>query len=577
MPEHVIKRLTFSLQFPVRDQAVQLQHEVTDIYRRGIEPLLDERFSRLADADADYRIEKLELDLGRINPENLRNDMVERVARQLENIVEDGRSCAAYLVPKQERQLDLFRHFIETGTSPWWAGKLGKHELERLVEQLCIDYPDELGRLLPDLVRDGNKIKRLVNQFSDKSLSLISRLYLPESEVDRLVLLLRDTETLFAELKRRDGDPASAHRGRLPGAEPGSGRANHPGHASSPTLPDDDYHVHAARHLQEIDTLPGRIELRTHYWSNILSGFFHGPAGSFNPRRALRETIASLTGGRYGAGRRLLARLGEAAASSADRHHSFSTALAELVNKLLADSVPGKEVVAGEFTGNPLPARHTGVPATEHKVAAHARTDTVAGNALPVDARNRLPGTGEAAAAGRTRARDTFTDADEDYVHNAGLAILWPYLPRFFTHLGLADGNSFIDNLAAERAVLLLQRIVEPDLEIPESLLSLNKLLCGLELHRPLPAEFTPTEREQGECDALFRALQLHWNILADMSAGQIRANFLRRQGILRPCAGNWQLQVESRTLDILMQKLPWPIGVVKLPWMDYAILVHWG
>ena len=173
--------------------------------------------------------------------------------------------------------------------------------------------------------------------------------------------------------------------------------------------------------------------------------------------------------------------------------------------------------------------------------------------------------------------RDPFTDSNEDYIYNAGLVILWPYLPRLFLNLGMVDNDNFINMDAAERAALLLQYLVEPDTEMPESLLSLNKLLCGFELSWPLPAGFTPTEREQGECDALLEAVTCHWDVLKNMSFERVRLDFFQRQGVLRARAGNWLLQVEQQTHDILMQKLPWPMGVVKLPWMDCALLVDWG
>ena len=49
---------------------------------------------------------------------------------------------------------------------------------------------------------------------------------------------------------------------------------------------------------------------------------------------------------------------------------------------------------------------------------------------------------------------DPFTDADEDHVYNAGLVILWPYLPRLFRNLEMIDDNNFVDVDTAERAAL---------------------------------------------------------------------------------------------------------------------------
>ena len=549
MPQHVIKRLTFRLHFPARDQAVQLEHEIIDIYRYRIEQLLDECFSGLAGADTECRFERLELDLGDIRPENLAAEIPKRVSRQLVKIAGNSHNYTAETVATQERQFTLFRYFLETGTLPWWAEKFDKQALEQLLEQLCVNYPAELKALMPDVLRDGGTARRLVNQFSDKCLSHIGRLYLPENKVSLAVLWLRDAEALFAELKRLENERSISPHARLPAGGPVSGGMRRSIEHASPVPPDNldrNYGIGVSGRLPEFDTIADAAKLREHYWRNILSGLAHGMPGGFNPATALQETIVSITGGNYGATRRLLAVLVEAAGLPAQRHHKFSTPLPDLINKLRAG-------------------------------LAAAGVDSGTESDLTSGARAKKPETGEDAANTRTPVRDPFTDADEDFIHNAGLVIFWPYLPRFFTNLGLADGNSFIDDLAAQRAVFLLQNLVAPDPETPESLLSMNKLLCGLDLQRSLPAGFTPTESEQDECAALFAALKLHWNVLAGMSAERIRTDFLQREGILRPCSGNWQLQVENRVQDILVQRLPWPIGVVKLPWMDYAILVHWG
>lgn len=547
MPQHVIKQLTFRLHFPVRDRAVQLEHEIVRIYHHRIERLLDECFARLGGADTEYRIERLELDLGNLTSANLAAEMSRRISQELANVADSSQVRAAKTVSRRERQFALFRYFIETGSLPWWAGKLDKRALEQLLEQLCIHSPAELGRVMPELFREGDAARRLVKQFSDTCLSRICRLYLPENKVRLALLWLRDAQALFAALNRQESVRSNRPAVRSPAGAPVSG-AMLPGDEDTSSAASDrqgsGYVTGASRRLHW--PVPGTDRLREQYWLNVLSGLVRGTAGGFSPGSALQETLVALAHGNYDVYRRLLAGLAEAAAAPGQQPRGFGTPLPDLLHELITGAAAA---AAEEGTGNIPGAR----------------------------AREKTPGIQDAASTRRAPARDPFTDTDEDYIHNAGLVILWPYLPGFFTRLGLADGNGFIDDAAAERAVLLLQYLVAPHPEIPEALLSLNKLLCGLESQRPLPAEYSPTERELDECDALFRALKLHWNVLANMSVDRIRTDFLQREGILRPCSGNWQLRVENQVQDILVKKLPWPIGVVKLPWMDYAILVHWG
>jgi len=63
---------------------------------------------------------------------------------------------------------------------------------------------------------------------------------------------------------------------------------------------------------------------------------------------------------------------------------------------------------------------------------------------------------------------------------DAGLIILWPFLPRFFRSLGLLEDKQFVDEAAAHRAAGLLQYLADGQPEAPEYLLIFNKILCGL-------------------------------------------------------------------------------------------------
>jgi hypothetical protein len=55
-----------------------------------------------------------------------------------------------------------------------------------------------------------------------------------------------------------------------------------------------------------------------------------------------------------------------------------------------------------------------------------------------------------------------------------------------------------------------------------------------------------------------------------------LRETFLQRLGKLSPTDHGWLLQVEQKAVDFLLNRLPWGIGVIKLPWMDEKIFVEW-
>ena len=171
---------------------------------------------------------------------------------------------------------------------------------------------------------------------------------------------------------------------------------------------------------------------------------------------------------------------------------------------------------------------------------------------------------------------DPFSESEEIYIQNAGLILLWPFLTRFFETLNLLQVNQFTEPQANKRAVLLLQYLVDTSTEIPEHLLPLNKLLCGLNLLDPIEASLDITASEQTECNSLLLAVIHHWSALKSTTPAGFRHAFLQRAGILRLYNGYWLLQAERETYDVLLDQLPWSIRVVKLPWTPEMLSVEW-
>ncbi len=170
-----------------------------------------------------------------------------------------------------------------------------------------------------------------------------------------------------------------------------------------------------------------------------------------------------------------------------------------------------------------------------------------------------------------------FNNTNEIYIDNGGSILLHSFLNSFFQTIGLVQKKCFINSAAAERAVLLIQYLVEATTEPPEHSLPLNKVLCGIDILEPVEATLDITEQEQSECEALLTAVIQNWSILKNTSIEGLRQAFLQRKGILRIRDGNWLLQVEPETYDVLLEQLPWSINIIKLPWMNNVLYVQWS
>lgn len=162
------------------------------------------------------------------------------------------------------------------------------------------------------------------------------------------------------------------------------------------------------------------------------------------------------------------------------------------------------------------------------------------------------------------------------YVEHAGLVLLHPFLPRFFTGLGIVNEDRL---LQPERALCLLHYLATGQPVAPEYELVLPKILCGIPLPEPVSDDETALSApEKEEAIALLEAVIGHWDALRNSSCDELRGAFLVRPGkVSLRDDGDWLLQVEAQACDILLDQLPWGLSMVKLPWMEGMLRVEWG
>jgi hypothetical protein len=167
-------------------------------------------------------------------------------------------------------------------------------------------------------------------------------------------------------------------------------------------------------------------------------------------------------------------------------------------------------------------------------------------------------------------------DIGECFIDNAGLVILSPFLQQLFNNLKLSRKKQFRSEEAQVRAVLLSQFLVTGRTKIAEHELPLNKIICGYPLEKTLPCEFEPTAEETEQCDELFKSVLGYWEALKSTSVEALRNTYVVRNGKLVDKNEYFLLQVEYKAFDVMLQFLPWSIGVIYLPWMKKRLMVEW-
>lgn len=165
-------------------------------------------------------------------------------------------------------------------------------------------------------------------------------------------------------------------------------------------------------------------------------------------------------------------------------------------------------------------------------------------------------------------------------VKNAGLVLVSSYIPLLFQRLGLVEAlgkKENPDHTAAYNAVHYLQYIVTGFCNTGEHLLTLNKLLCGVPLLCPVPGEIEMPDTHKTLISEMLLAIIGHWAAIGTCSINGFRGNWLVRDGLLTEQNDKWELTVEKRSYDILMNKSPFSFSIIKYPWMAMPLHVNWS
>jgi hypothetical protein len=228
---------------------------------------------------------------------------------------------------------------------------------------------------------------------------------------------------------------------------------------------------------------------------------------------------------------------------------------------------PGAAVPAGVSTELARLLRQSTLPTTRQEPAAFDNESTVPPRTTPTE-------------FGRT----PFSETDTVCVENSGLVLLWPFLGHFFEHLGLMTERitpqarilQFRDKAVRQRAVSLLQYLVTEDPSPPEYQVTLGKVLCGMRMGEVFEPGDPISSAEAEECTNLLSAAIAQAPILKNMSTEGLRGTFLLRKGTLSTCDGVWLLRVERQAYDLVIDRFPWGVSWVKLPWMEAPLRVEW-
>lgn len=161
-------------------------------------------------------------------------------------------------------------------------------------------------------------------------------------------------------------------------------------------------------------------------------------------------------------------------------------------------------------------------------------------------------------------------------INNAGLVLLNSFFPTLFERLELTKDNNFESKTSQLHAVNYLQYLASGMTKTEEVYLILNKVLCGLSLTTPVYDEIDITEAQKELIDGLLEAAINYWPAIGSSSIDGFRGNWIIRDGLLVEKPEHWELTIEKRAYDLLINKSPFSFSMIKFPWMEKPLHVNW-
>ena len=591
---HFIRQQYFDVELKGSESdGFALQHRLSDLYYAQLLPAIEKALDQCSTSGQHFVIDRLDIDAGTIELERIDQDLAPVIANALARDIREKsvlrqadkeEQTGSYMMDSEENLWEVFIHFIAKGSLPWSYRLPSGKSLEEVISELLLnDGIINSNRVLADRIevklKSPNAAKRLELQFSENFITLLRQKIYPV-QVDSFDHSIQgNLWEVFIHFLLNGNFPGLY---KLP---PEVSLED----ALTDLLNDDDTnttHPIPVPKIAEVFKSPFAANRLAFQFSELFllklierispdalarlkSILMVSEDLSFASDQArlvrkfvLEKTISQVFSGKSISKVEIARQVMDELQISSDLHL--------LVSKAFEQAWPEIRISNNELSDT----IERLIPLGENLESKILQRDLISSDSNLSEMKiteNKAPSS-ETSPIEKILTKET---ADGVYINNAGLVLLHPFLPRFFETLGISKEEEIHQ---PERALSLLYYLTTGQSKIPEYELVLPKILCEFPLLMPVPADFKITENEINEASALLEAVIEHWEVLRNTTPDGLRGTFLLRPGKLSQKEdGDWLLQVESRTFDVLLEHLPWGISMIKLPWMKNMLWVEWS
>ena len=203
------------------------------------------------------------------------------------------------------------------------------------------------------------------------------------------------------------------------------------------------------------------------------------------------------------------------------------------------------------------------------------------------------------------------------YIRNGGIVIMWPFFYDFFKKQNLLDEYNhsiFKNDISRSNAIHALEFLVYEKYKNPEWKLILNKILCGVDIKKPIYNQYVFHEKNISEkedeqkinqeikknieilknnADNSIKKCIEEWKELKSLLAFDefkkgidiktFRNYFLQREGFLNIVEQrydngikyNYILDISNKCYDEYIKNIPWDIQKIELPNMQQPLFIR--
>ena len=467
---HIIQKQSFEIGFENPENTLGLQDQIAQVFYENLQPRMEKMFDEMFDNDQYAIIERLDVDLGTLDPDNWEQELTDRA---IENLKISLATAQKEIINAQnygsQRAVEIFFFYLENGFMPWNSRLSTTAELEKLL----IVNNQLITRLMKLIGLKGLVAERLVYQFSEAFSQRVIDEIIPGKQVK-----MHEVFELLQEF-----DPVSA----LPQT----------GQQLSKGITD----------IALLQVLASAHEFTTEKYFATLLNHVHGD-------------------------------------------HILEIRINKILNAIKTRNEQGTDPIKTNEEESLLSSDKQKTETEQRQPDETLKMENPA---------------------------SVKTDAGEIYIENAGLVLLHPFLMSLFENLGLVEDEKWHDDFCQQKAILILQYLAKGISPADEHELVLNKIMCGLKPEDVINTALEVEAETKIECENLLAAVIEHWRILRNTSVESLRETFLQRSAKLSVVDQGWLLQVEQKSFDVLLNHLPWGIGIVKIPVMNEMLFVEWA